>query len=134
MEDISVIGLDIAKNVFHACVMNKSGKVLERKRFHRAKVLSYFSKFEPCVVAMESCGGSSYWARELTKLGFEVRLISAQYVKPFAKGQKNDVVDAEAICEAANRAEMRFVSANTCLLYTSPSPRDATLSRMPSSA
>jgi transposase len=113
MNDISVIGLDIAKTVFHACVMDKAGRVIERKRLYREHVLSYFRGFKPCLVALESCGGSSYWARELSKLGFKVRLISAQYVKPFAKGQKNDVVDAEAICEAALRPEMRYVSPNT---------------------
>ncbi len=113
MKDISVIGLDIAKNVFHACMMNGAGKVVGRKRLMRSEMLGYFVNVKPCVVAMESCGGSSYWARELMALGFEVRLISAQYVKPFAKGQKNDTVDAEAICEAALRPQMRFVSPNT---------------------
>ena len=111
--ECSVIGLDIAKNVFHACVMNRQGRVLERKRLLRAEVLKYFRNVERGIVAIESCGGASYWARELEALGFTVRLISAQYVKPFVKSQKNDTVDAEALCEAVLRPQMRFVSPNT---------------------
>jgi len=113
MKNTTVIGLDIAKNSFEACVMNSSGKVLERKKLRRVEVIEFFSKRPICMIAMESCGGSSFWARELTKLGFEVRLISAQFVKPFVKSQKNDATDAEAICEAALRPQMRFVSPNT---------------------
>lgn len=113
MEHSTVIGLDIAKSVFHSCEMNSSGCVLERKRLYRDEVLEFFANHPPCLVAIESCGGSSYWARELVKLGHGVRLISAQFVKPFVKSQKNDMVDAEAICEAALRPQMRFVSPNT---------------------
>jgi len=113
MEYNTIIGLDIAKNVFHACKMGREGVVLERKRLYRSDVISYFSNSPKSLVAMESCGGSSYWARELEKLGHTVRLISAQFVKPFVKSQKNDALDAEAICEAALRPQMRFVSPNT---------------------
>ena len=113
MEHSTVIGLDIAKSVFHSCEMNASGRVLERKRLYRYEVLEFFANHPPCLVAIESCGGSSYWARELVKLGHKVRLISAQFVKPYVKSQKNDMVDAEAICEAALRPQMRFVSPNT---------------------
>ena len=113
MEHSTVVGLDIAKSVFHTCEMNASGRVLERKRLYRDEVLEFFANHPPCLVAIESCGGSSYWARELEKLGHEVRLISAQFVKPYVKSQKNDMLDAEAICEAALRPQMRFVSANT---------------------
>ena len=113
MDNTTVVGLDIAKTVFHVCVMSSGGKVLERKRLYREEVLEYFSQRERSIVALESCGGSSYWARELEKLGFKVRLISSQFVKPFVKSQKNDAIDAEAICEAALRPQMRFVTPNT---------------------
>lgn len=113
MKHSTVIGLDIAKTVFHTCEMSNSGRVLERKKLYRYEMLEFFANHPPCLVAMESCGGSSYWAREFKKLGHQVRLISAQFVKPFVKSQKNDMIDAEAICEAALRPQMRFVSPNT---------------------
>lgn len=113
MEESNVYGLDIAKTVFHVCRMNRGGRVIERKRLQRSEVLEYFSTQARGLVGIESCGGSSYWARELEGLGFEVRLIPAQYVKPFVKSQKNDTIDAEAIAEAVVRPTMRFVSANT---------------------
>lgn len=113
MKDDIVIGLDIAKSVFHACVMSKEGRVVERKRLLRREVLEFVCRFGSGTVAIESCGGSSYWAREFAARGFEVKLIPAQYVKPFVKREKNDVVDAEAICEAALRPQMRFVRPNT---------------------
>ena len=81
MNNTTIIGLDIAKNSFHACVMAGSGKVLERKRLYRSEVIGFFLQYPRSLVAMESCGGSSYWARELEKLGHEVRIISAQFVK-----------------------------------------------------
>ena len=81
-----------------------------RKKLARAKVLEFFVSLSPCVVAMEACGGAHYWAREIAKLGHEVKLIAPKYVKPFVKRQKNDAADAEAICEAAQRPTMRFVS------------------------
>ena len=113
MDHSSVIGLDISKRVFHLCEMTKRGRVKLRKRLNRGQVLWYFASRERSLVAIESCGGSSYWARELKRLGYSVRLIPAQHVKPFVKSQKNDSVDAEAICEAALRPQMRFVSPNT---------------------
>jgi len=113
MESITLFGLDIAKRVFHVCGMNRVGKVLLRKRLSRREVLLFFSQAKRCVVALESCGGSSYWAREIGALGHEVRLIPAQYVKPYVKSQKNDMIDAEAIAEAAFRPTMRYVSPNT---------------------
>jgi transposase len=113
MKNITVFGLDIAKNVFHVCGMNRSGRVLLRKRLHRSEVLGFFARAQRCVVAIESCGGSSYWAREIEALGFEVKLVPAQYVKPYVKSQKNDLIDAEAIAEAAHRPTMRFVSPNS---------------------
>src|SRR4051795_5356515 len=106
---VNTIGLDIAKRVFQAHGADASGRVVFRKRLVRAKVLEFFAAQPPCTVAMEACAGAHHWACELSKLGHTVRLIPPAYVKPFVKRQKNDVADAEAICEAAQRPGMRFV-------------------------
>jgi transposase len=109
MEQVNTIGLDIAKHVFQAHGAGIAGDVLFRKRLTRAKLLGFFAAQARCVVAIEACAGSHYWAREISKLGHAVRLIPPAYVKPFVKRQKNDAADAEAICEAAQRPSMRFV-------------------------
>ncbi|MEA2080454.1 MAG: IS110 family transposase [Pseudomonadota bacterium] len=106
---ITTIGLDIAKSVFHLCAVDKMGRLLKKKQLKRKQVLPYLAKLEPCLVAMEACGGANYWAREIKALGHEVKLIAPQYVKPYVKGNKNDYNDAEGIAEAAQRANMRFV-------------------------
>src|SRR5947209_9465077 len=106
---VTTIGLDIAKRVFQAHGADAGGHVLFRKRLTRTKLFGFFAARPPCVVAMEACAGSHYWARELGTLGHTVRLIPPAYVKPFVKRQKNDASDAEAICEAAQRPSMRFV-------------------------
>lgn len=106
---ITTIGLDIAKSVFHLFAVNRAGSLVKKKQLKRKDVLSYLAKLEPCLIAMEACGGANYWARELITLGHEVKLIAPQYVKPFVKGNKNDYNDAEAIAEAAQRPNMRFV-------------------------
>jgi len=104
------IGIDLGKNTFHLVGVDKSGMPAVKKKLRRKQVLVYFANLPVCLVAMEACGGSHYWARELGKLGHDVRLISPQFVKPYVKGNKNDYNDAEGICEAAGRANMRFVT------------------------
>lgn len=113
MSEVSIIGLDIAKHVFQAHGVDSSGHVLLRKKIARAKLLPFFAAQPRCRVVLEACGGAHYWARELLKLGHDVRLIAPAYVKPFVKRQKNDAADAEAICEAAQRPTMRFVPVKT---------------------
>jgi transposase len=110
VEKVSIIGLDIAKSVFQAHGADASGGVVFRKKITRARLLEFFASLPPCTVAMEACGGAHHWAREMAKLGHEVKLIAPKYVKPFVKRQKNDAADAEAICEAASRPTMRFVA------------------------
>lgn len=110
MENVSTIGLDLAKHVFQAHGADKNGAVIFRKKLRRQQVLPFLSALSPCTVAMEACAGSHYWGREIGKLGHYVKLIAPAYVKPFVKRQKNDASDAEAISEAAQRPTMRFVS------------------------
>jgi transposase len=113
VEQITTIGLDIAKHVFQVHGADAAGHVHFRKRLTRAKLLGFLAAQTSCVVAMEACAGAHYWAREIGKLGHRVRLIAPAYVKPFVKRQKNDAADAEAICEAAQRPSMRFVPVKT---------------------
>jgi len=110
---ISMIGLDIAKNVFQVHGVDEAGEVTLRKKLRRRDVLSFFAAQEPCVVAMEACGTAHHWARELAALGHEVRLVPPSYVKAYVKRSKNDAVDAAAIYEAASRPSMRFVPVKT---------------------
>ena len=109
MSNVRVIGLDLAKNVFQVHGVDAEGAVVLRQRLTRARLLKLFSKLPPCLVGIEACATSHYWARELLALGHEVKLMPAQYVKPYVKRSKNDAADAEAICEAVTRPTMRFV-------------------------
>ena len=105
----TTIGLDLAKMVFQVHGVDSSGKVVVSRRLRRDAVLAFFATLPPCLVGMEACAGAHYWAREITKLGHTVRLMPPQDVKPYVKRHKNDRADAEAICEAVTRPNMRFV-------------------------
>jgi transposase len=107
---ITTIGIDIAKEVFQLHGVDSQGKTLLKKQNRRNEILKFFVNLQPCLVGMEACGGSHYWARELSKLGHTVKLMSPQFVKPYVKSNKNDMADAEAICEAVARPTIRFVS------------------------
>jgi transposase len=111
--NVTTIGLDLAKNVFHVHGVDAHGKAVLRKRLNRGKLLEFFANLPRCLVGMEACPGAHYWAREFEKLGHEVKLMPAQYVRPYVKRNKNDPNDAEGICEAVSRPSMHFVSVNT---------------------
>lgn len=111
--NITRIGVDLAKNVFQVHGVNRQGEIVVRKQLRRTQMLDWFGKLAPCLVGMEACGSAHYWARELSKLGHDVRLMAPQFVKPYVKRGKNDANDAEAICEAVSRPTMRFVAAKT---------------------
>ena len=109
MSRITIIGLDLAKNVFQVHGVDQRGRVVLRRRLSRAKVLPFFVNLPACLVGIEVCGGSNFWGRKLRELGHDVRQMSPQHVKPYVKTNKNDYNDAEAICEAVSRPNMRFV-------------------------
>jgi transposase len=113
MNEITTVGLDLAKNVFQVHGVDAEGTTVLRKQLRRAQVLAFFSRLPRCLVGMEACATAHYWARELRALRHEVRLMPAQYVKAYVKRNKNDAADAEAICEAVVRPTMRFVPAKT---------------------
>jgi transposase len=106
---ITTVGLDLAKSVFQVHGVDAEGRVILRKRLRRVEVLPFFANLPPCLIGMEACATAHHWARELKNLGHEVKLMPPAYVKPYIKRGKNDVVDAEAICEAVSRPSMRFV-------------------------
>lgn len=109
MQVFTTIGLDIAKSVFQVHGVDVEGNVIIRRQLKRRYVLTFFQKLPPCLVGIEACASSHHWSRELQALGHTVRLMPPAYVKPYVKRQKNDAADAEAICEAVTRANMRFV-------------------------
>lgn len=110
MASIVTIGLDIAKSVFQVHGIDGEGQVVVQKRLTRRKLLPFFERLSPCLVGLEACAAAHHWGRELSKLGYDVRLMPPSYVKPYVKRQKNDAADAEAICEAVQRPTMRFVA------------------------
>ena len=113
MQAITTVGLDIAKSVFQVHGVDAAGQVVIRRQLKRRYVLAFFEKQPPCLVGIEACASSHHWSRELKALGHTVRLMPPAYVKPYVKRQKNDAADAEAICEAVTRANMRFVATKT---------------------
>jgi transposase len=106
---ITTIGLDLAKNVFQVHGVDEQGKAVLRKQLRRNQVAEFFANLPPCLVGMEACGSAHHWARKLEQLGHTVKLMAPQFVKPYVKTNKNDAADAEAICEAVSRPQMRFV-------------------------
>jgi transposase len=113
MQAITTIGLDIAKSVFQVHGVNADGQVVIRRKLKRRYVLAFFQKLPACLVGIEACATSHHWSRQLQALGHKVRLMPPVYVKPYVKRQKNDAADAEAICEAVTRVNMRFVETKT---------------------
>lgn len=113
MQQIQTIGIDLAKNVFQVHGVDENHEVVLAKQLRRNQVIPFFEKLEPCLVGMEACATGHHWARELIKLGHDVRLIPPVYVKAYVKSSKNDAADAAAICEAVTRPSMRFVPVKT---------------------
>src|SRR5919202_3853722 len=110
MNQVSTVGLALAKHIFQLHGADSAGAVVFRQKLRRGQLLAFLATLPPCTVAMEACGSAHYWGREIAKLGHTVRLSSPAYVKPFVKRQKNDMADAEAICEAAQRPSMRLLA------------------------
>jgi transposase len=113
MQTITTIGLDIAKSVFQVHGVGADGQVVVRRQLKRRYVLAFFQKLPPCLVGIEACASAHHWSREVQALGHTVKLMPPAYVKPYVKRHKNDAADAEAICEAVTRANMRFVATKT---------------------
>jgi len=113
MNEVITIGVDLAKNVFQVHGVDAAGGVIFRRQLRRGQVLPFFKKQPPCLVGMEACATAHHWAREIAALGHRVRLMPPRYVKPYVKRNKNDMADAEAICEAVTRPTMRFVEIKT---------------------
>ena len=107
---VTTIGLDIAKNVFQVHGVDAAGAVVVAKSIRRAQLLAFFASLPPCLVGIEACSSAHHWARALIAMGHQVKLIPPAYVKPYVRRNKNDAVDAEAICEAVGRPNMRFVA------------------------
>jgi transposase len=111
--NITTIGIDLAKSVFQLHGTDERGKAVLSKVLRRAHMMKFFAQMPPCLIGMEACGGAHFWARKLTELGYTVKLMAPQFVKAYVKTNKNDARDAEAICEAVGRANMRFVAIKT---------------------
>ena len=110
---ITTAGIDLAKSIFQIHGVDERGKTALRKQLKRSEMLKFFVNLPPCLIGMEACGSAHYWARKLSALGHQVRLMAPQFVKPYVKTNKNDRNDAEAICEAVTRPNMRFVPLKT---------------------
>jgi transposase len=110
MNEVTIVGAELAKRVFQLHGVRSDGSVVFRKKLSRGQVITFLAKVPRCIVAMEACATAHFWAREIGALSHEVRLVPPAYVKPFVKRQKNDAADAEAIAEAASRPTMRFAA------------------------
>ena len=113
MNEVTLIGIDLGKHIFHLHAQDAKGHEVFRKKLARAQLIPFFSNLKAVTVVMEACPGAHWLARKLDAMGHQAKLISAQYVRPFVKSNKNDYIDAEAICEAASRPAMRFVEPRT---------------------
>ena len=111
--EITTVGIDLAKNVFQVHGIDERGKAVLKKQLKRAQMAPFFVNLPACLIGMEACGSAHHWARKLQAMGHTVRLMAPQFVKPYVKTNKNDVADAEAICEAVGRPNMRFVPIET---------------------
>jgi len=107
---IKILGVDLGKHCFHVYGVDEKGHIVDRKKFTRKQFLLYLSRLSPCLIGFEACGGAHYWAEKGKEFGHTVKLMPAQFVKPYVKSNKNDYLDAEAICEAVQRPNMRFVT------------------------
>ncbi|MGH8336991.1 MAG: IS110 family transposase, partial [Gammaproteobacteria bacterium] len=107
--NITTMGIDLAKNLFQVHGVDERGKAALRKQLKRTQLMNFFVNLPPCLIGMEACGSAHFWARKLSELGHTVKLMAPQFVKPYVKTNKNDAADAEAICEAVTRPNMRFV-------------------------
>ena len=105
---IKVLGIDLGKRYFHVHAVDATGILLERKKLRRKQLLEYLSNLTPCIIGMEACGGAHYLARKASEFGHTPKLMAAKFIKPYVKSNKNDFLDAEAICEAVQRPNMRF--------------------------
>jgi len=110
MKEISVVGLDLAKDVFQVHGIDSDGAIVVRKQLRRSQMKPFFLRLQPCLIGMEACAGAHYWSRTLSEMGHSVRMMAPAFVKPYLKSNKNDRNDAEAICEAVQRPSMRFVT------------------------
>ena len=106
---IKVLGIDLAKQSFQLHGVNAAGVTVFKKKLSRKQLPLFIAKLAPCLIGIEACGGAHYWVRRLSELGHTVKMMAPQFVKPYVKSNKNDAVDAEAICEAVQRPNMRFV-------------------------
>jgi transposase len=115
--NVTTVGLDLAKNLFQVHGVNSHGKAVLRRVLKRGEMMRFFTQLHPCLIGIEACGSAHFWARQLVRLGHTVKLMAPQFVKPYVKTNKNDARDAEAICEAVSRPNMRYVPINKIQTY-----------------
>lgn len=111
--NITTLGIDLAKDIFHVCGSDKEGKILLKKKIYRQDLIGFIKDLPVCTIVMEACGGANYWCQQFQSIGHTVKIISPQFVKPFVKGNKNDFNDTQGILDANSRPDMRYVAAKT---------------------